>query len=63
MPESRKAGALPVPFLFSRSIGSKEMMASIDVNEPAFAGGFDRANLAVDALNHVTASWVSKPDG
>jgi hypothetical protein len=54
---------LPVPCLFSSFIGSKEMLASIDVSEPAFAGGFDRANLAVDALNRVTASWVSKPDG
>ncbi|MDA1272910.1 MAG: hypothetical protein O2960_02495 [Verrucomicrobia bacterium] len=34
-----------------------------DVSEPAFAGDFDRANLAVDALNRVTASWVSKPPG
>jgi len=40
-----------------------ERVASIDVSEPAFAGGFDRANLAVDALNRVTASWVSRPDG
>ncbi len=38
-------------------------VATFDVSEPAFAGGFDRANLAVDALNRVTASWVSQPDG
>ena len=40
-----------------------ERVASIDVSEPAFGCGFDRANLAVDALNRVTAAWVSKPDG
>jgi hypothetical protein len=38
-------------------------VTTFDVSEPAFAGGFDRANLAVDALNRVTASWVSQPDG
>ena len=27
------------------------------------AGGFDRANLAVDALNRVVVGWVSQPDG
>lgn len=42
---------------------SPDRVALFDVSEPAFAGGFDRANLAVDALNRVTASWVSKPDG
>jgi len=34
-----------------------------DVSEGAFTGGFDRANLAVDALNRVTVSWVSQPAG
>lgn len=34
-----------------------------EVSEPAFAGDFDRVNLAVDALNRITVSWVSKPPG
>ncbi|MBI2925802.1 MAG: CHRD domain-containing protein, partial [Verrucomicrobia bacterium] len=34
-----------------------------DVSEGAFTGGFDRANLAVDALNRVVVSWVSQPAG
>jgi hypothetical protein len=33
------------------------------VSEPAFAGGFDRANLAVDALNRITVGWTSQPTG
>ncbi len=37
--------------------------ATFDVSEPAFVGNNDRANLAVDALNRVTVSWVSSPDG
>lgn len=36
---------------------------SAEVSEPAFAGGFDRANLAVDALNRVVVGWVSQPEG
>ena len=38
-------------------------VASAEVSEPAFAGGFDRANLAVDALNRITVGWVSQPEG
>ena len=38
-------------------------VAAADVSEPAFAGGFDRANLAVDALNRITVGWVSQPEG
>jgi hypothetical protein len=34
-----------------------------DVNEGAFTGNFDRANGAVDALNRLVVSWVSKPAG
>lgn len=34
-----------------------------DVSEGAFAGQFDRANLAVDALNRVVVSWVAQPTG
>ena len=33
------------------------------VSEPAFAGGFDRANLAVDALNRIAVGWTSQPTG
>lgn len=39
----------------------RSFVASVDVSEPAFAGDFDRVNLAVDALNRVTVSWVSRP--
>lgn len=38
-------------------------VATAEVSEPAFAGGFDRANLAVDALNRVVVGWVSQPEG
>ena len=34
-----------------------------DVSEPAFAGDFDRVNLAVDALDRVTVAWDSQPAG
>ena len=40
-----------------------QRVAVFDVSEPAFVGNVDRANLAVDALNRVTASWVSSPEG
>lgn len=40
-----------------------QRFATFDVSEPAFVGNVDRANLAVDALNRVTAAWVSSPDG
>lgn len=38
-------------------------VGSADVSEGAFTGGFDRANLAVDALNRITVAWVSQPAG
>lgn len=74
---TRIAGHINSPyiFLFGQPAGSSvmklaawdtrnpERVALFDASEPAFAGGFDRANLAVDALNRVTVSWVSKPDG
>ncbi|MFO1461127.1 MAG: hypothetical protein U1G08_17195 [Verrucomicrobiota bacterium] len=41
----------------------RSFVASAEVSEPAFAGSFDRVNLAVDALNRVVVSWVSQPDG
>ena len=41
----------------------RSFVASAEVSEPAFAGAFDRANLAVDALNRIVVSWVSQPDG
>ncbi len=65
----------PYVFLFGQPTGdsvmklavwdtrSPDRFALFDASEPAFAGGFDRANLAVDALNRITVSWVSKPDG
>ena len=65
----------PFVFLFGQPTGSTTMqlaawdtrsperVALFEASEPAFAGGFDRANLAVDALNRITVSWVSKPDG
>jgi hypothetical protein len=65
----------PYVFLFGQPAGSAvmtlaawdtrnpERVALFEGSEPAFAGGFDRANLAVDALNRITVSWVSKPEG
>lgn len=41
----------------------RSFVTSAPVSEGAFSGGFDRANLAVDALNRVTGSWVSQPAG
>ena len=34
-----------------------------DVSEPGFQSQNDRAGLCVDALNRVTATWVTKPEG
>lgn len=42
---------------------TRAFVASADASEGAFTGGFDRANLAVDALNRVCVSWVSQPAG
>ncbi len=65
----------PYVFLFGQPTGdsvmklaawdtrSPDRFALFDASEPAFAGGFDRANVAVDALNRITVGWVSKPDG
>jgi hypothetical protein len=41
----------------------RSFVAIADVSEGAFTGGFDRANLDVDALNRVTVGWVSQPAG
>ncbi|MBI2950109.1 MAG: hypothetical protein HYY23_20945 [Verrucomicrobia bacterium] len=41
----------------------QKFVAVTEVSEPAFAGDFDRVNIAVDALNRMTVSWVSKPPG
>ncbi len=74
---TRIAGHINSPyiFLFGQPAGSTVMkvaawdtrnpdrVALFDASEPAFGGGFDRANLAVDALNRITVAWVSKPDG
>lgn len=42
---------------------TQKFVATADVSEPGFAGDFDRVNLAVDALNRIVVSWVSKPPG
>ncbi len=42
---------------------TQKFVAVADVNEGAFTGDFDRAIGAVDALNRLTVSWVSKPVG
>jgi len=42
---------------------NQTLVAKAVVSEPSFAGGFDRANLAVDALNRVAVGWVSQPTG
>lgn len=41
----------------------RQFVAAAEVSEAGFAGNFDRANLAVDALNRITVSWVSQPPG
>jgi len=41
----------------------QSFVTTADVSEGAFTGGFDRANLAVDALNRVAVGWVSQPAG
>lgn len=40
-----------------------QRFATFDVSEPAFIGNVDRANVAMDALDRITASWVSSPEG
>ncbi len=42
---------------------TQTFVAKTDASEGAFVGGFDRADIAVDALNRVTATWVSQPAG
>jgi hypothetical protein len=42
---------------------TRKSVAVAEVSEPAFAGDFDRVNVAADALNRVVVSWVSKPVG
>lgn len=41
----------------------RSFVALADVSEGAFSGGFDRANLDVDALNRITVAWASQPAG
>ncbi len=41
----------------------RSFVAVADASEPAFAGDFARANLAVDALDRITVSWVAQPAG
>ncbi|MCB1125982.1 MAG: hypothetical protein KDM81_05765 [Verrucomicrobiae bacterium] len=42
---------------------TRAFVTQAEVSEAGFAGDFDRATLAVDALNRVVVSWVSKPPG
>lgn len=42
---------------------TREFVAQAEVSEAGFAGDFDRATVAVDALNRLTVSWVSQPPG
>ncbi|MBI4662693.1 MAG: hypothetical protein HY735_28095, partial [Verrucomicrobia bacterium] len=39
----------------------QKFVAITEASEPAFAGAFNRVNLAVDALNRIVVSWVAKP--
>ena len=41
----------------------QKFVAITEASEPAFAGAFNRVNLASDALNRVVVSWVAKPPG
>jgi len=40
-----------------------QRVTTFDVSEPAFAGSFDRVNVAVDALNRITVGWTALPEG
>lgn len=42
---------------------TQSFVAKADVSEGSFTGDFDRASIAVDALNRFAAVWVSKPAG
>lgn len=42
---------------------TQAFVASAEVSEAGFAGNFDRAGVAADALNRVTVGWVSQPSG
>ncbi len=42
---------------------TRTFFAVTDVSEGGFTGGFDRATVAVDALNRIVVSWVSQPPG
>lgn len=42
---------------------TRAFVTATDVSEGGFRGDFDRAAIAVDALNRVVVSWVSRPDG
>ncbi|MCI0538678.1 MAG: CHRD domain-containing protein, partial [Verrucomicrobiales bacterium] len=74
---TRIAGHINSPYVFLAGKVSTENVVKVavwdsrdrtfvtaaDVSEGAFTGGFDRANLAVDALNRLVVSWVSQPAG
>ena len=42
---------------------AQSFVAEYDVSEPGFQSTNDRANLCVDALNRITATWVTQPEG
>lgn len=42
---------------------TRTFVAKADVSEGGFRGDFDRATVAVDALNRFVGAWVAKPDG
>jgi len=65
----------PYVYLMGANVNTTRMCLSVfdsrdqsfvteyDVSEPGFQSANDRANLCVDALNRITATWVTKPEG
>jgi len=58
--KDRNATTVKVAVWDSRN---RQFVALTEASEPAFPGGTDRANGAVDALNRLTVAWVSQPPG
>jgi hypothetical protein len=42
---------------------TQSFVTEFDVSEPGFQSTNDRANVCIDALNRITASWVTQPAG
>lgn len=59
---SGKVTDAPIVRVSAWDARTRTYVATADVSEGGFRGDFDRANLAVDALNRVVVSWVSRPD-